>query len=187
MLVLLVVGSLGDDGGDTVSIVANFYCAVIHQNGISEGSNIVAGFFPHHAGAEARVVEFVDEGFDDFFAATVLREDGVDDGGEEGEAFDALGSPIGAEFGAGATPNFFGVGFEKDVEEARAEAIGDPIGEGFFGFDGKDAGFDVAEHAQRAGEDAEVEEGVEGAQGVVEIFSTVEDARHAFDEHEVVR
>ncbi len=75
--------------------------------------------FPHHAGTEARIFKFFDEGFD----ATAVLKDCAFEGRGEGKPANALGSPFGAYFGTGDAPHFFGVGHEKDAIEAASKTV----------------------------------------------------------------
>ena len=60
------------------------------------------GPLPHHARAVPRVVELVDEGLDDLVLALgPLAQQGVLDGGGEGQALDALSGPLGLNFRTG--------------------------------------------------------------------------------------
>jgi hypothetical protein len=57
----------------------------------------------------------------------LVAEEGGLRGGEEGEALDALGGPLGAQLGGRDAPHLLRVGLEEVLVEALAEAVGDPL------------------------------------------------------------
>ena len=65
------------------------------------GDDLVGHRLPHLARAEARVVELVDQRLD--LVALVAEERGLG-GGEERQALDPLGGPLGAQLGASGRP-----------------------------------------------------------------------------------
>ena len=66
-----------------------------------------------------------------------------------------------------------GRGFEEDFEEAMAETIGDPLGEGLLGLDRDEARLDVTEEDVEGFVEAEIEEGVHRFQGIIEVAALV--------------
>jgi hypothetical protein len=138
--------------------------------------------FPEHAGAEARVVE----GFDEGFHLAGISE-GVEDSGDEAKAVDALRGPVGADFGAGDAPDFFGVGFEEGAVEAVAEAVSHPAFKGVLGKEGLEAGLHIAGEHQETLDEAEVADGVQDLERVLVEFVAVKNAGEARDfEHRLV-
>ena len=105
--------------------------------------DLVRGRFPHLPGPEPGIEKIADEGLGR--GRRLFALEGVDDRLAQGKALDALRGPVGADFVAGDAPDFFGVGFEKNLEKALAETIGDPLGKGLLGLDRDQAGFDIAE------------------------------------------
>lgn len=182
----LTGGVADEDGGEAGVVVFQADDFATHEEGVACGGEVSCGFFPHHARAESGVLEGVDERFDQGCAGVFFGEEGVEDGGGEGESFDALGGPVGADFVAGHAPDFFGVGFKEDGEEPVSKAVGDPVGEGAFGSDGEEPGAGVAQDAEDGGEESEALEGVEGFEGVVKEVVVVEDAGEAANGDEVV-
>ena len=61
------------------------------------------------------------------------------------QSLDALCPPFGLNVGAGYTPYFFGVIFEKGQVQFTSKTVDEEIFEIFFRFDGKKAGPNIAE------------------------------------------
>ena len=138
--------------------------------------------FPEHAGAEARVVEGLDQGFD---LAAVAQ--GIHHRGEKAQSMNALRGPIGANFGARNAPDFLGVGLEERAVEAVAEAIAHPLLEGILGQHGFQFGPQIATDHHETFVKAEVAHCVGNLQRVLEESALVVDAgksRHL--EHRLV-
>ena len=95
----------------------------VHPHLAAGGDDLVGHRLPHLARAEARVVELGDQRLD--LVAAVAEEGGLG-GGEERQALDALGGPLGAQLGARHAPHLLRVGLEEQRVEALAEAVGDP-------------------------------------------------------------
>ncbi len=78
---------------------------------------------PHLPGPEPGVVELRDQRLD--LVALVAEERGLG-GGEERQALDPLGGPLGADLVRRDAPQLLGVGLEEVLVEPLAEAVGDP-------------------------------------------------------------
>ena len=86
-------------------------------------------YFPHHARASPRITEGMDERLDDFAAVAVvsLRNERVLDRATERKSSDPLSGPVGRDFLAAHSPDFFSVALEECIEEPFAELIAYPF------------------------------------------------------------
>ena len=76
----------------------------------------------------------------------------------------------------GHAPDLLGVGLEEDLEELAAEPIDDPVLEGPLGPDRPQAGLEVAQQDAGGANGAELPEGVDGLERVMEELAVVVDA-----------
>ena len=170
------------DGGGATVLVVDAGDAGLGDDAAAEFFDLARAAFPKHAGAEARVVEGFDEGF---HIAGIAQ--GVEDGGDEAEAVDALRGPVGADFRAGDAPDFFGVGFEEGAVEAVAKAVSHPVFKRVLRQERLEARLEVAGKHEEALEEAEVADGVRNLEGVLVKFVAVKNAGEARDlEHRLV-
>ncbi len=176
-----MVAGAGDDVGDLSAVVMDFGDLLAGADGAAEGADAVLEHFPHHAGSEARVVEFPDEGL---WTVLAFGEEGLADSGAEGEVLDALGGPFGADLVAGNAPDLLGISLEEGIEETAAEAIGDPILEGFLVGVGSESRTGEAEDGGGALDRAEVAEGFPDVERVLVELLVVEDAGEAWGQAE---
>ncbi len=143
-----------------------------------------AGALPHHARAEAGVFETVNQ--TRVLGLGVRHSKGVEHGAGQRETFDALRSPVRANLGRRYPPHFLGVGLEKDPVEAPAKARGDPRFEVrlvlWWSQLRRHVGGDTPHGLDRA----EVGQGVERLDGIVEEFAAVEDPTQSIPRKKVI-
>ena len=142
-------------------------------------ADLVAGGFPHLAGAEPGVLEAVDQRLDDL--ALPLRLAGapkrpLDDRLDQAQPLDPLRGPVGRDGVGGHPPDLLGVGLEEDLEEDAAEAVDDPVLEAPLGPDRPQPRLDVARQDAGRAHRAELPEGVGRLERVVEELAVVVDA-----------
>src|SRR6266404_7071554 len=135
--------------------------------------------FPHHAWTSPRIAKGIDERLNYFRSIPIvaLRKERVLNRATERKSLDALRRPVGRDFFAAHSPNFFSVTFEECVEEAFAELIAYPLLEIARISHGKQARFHPRQHAKHRLEDAELEKRFERFQRIGEEFSVVKNAR----------
>ena len=173
----LVLLAAGDAPWSTrPSSITSFSTGVFSSTWPPSLLDVVGHRLPHLARAVARVVELADQRLD--LVALVAEERGLG-GAEEGQALDPLGGPLGADLRGRHAPDLLGVGLEEEVEEALAEAVGDPLLEGVLAALRLDLRPEVGEHAARQLDRAELLDHVRAAQRVVEELLVPVDARHA--------
>ncbi|EEF23573.1 conserved hypothetical protein [Ricinus communis] len=162
---------------------------VSHDDPVPGGLDPVARRLPHHAGPQARVTERFQQCLrrhavvgppaqaERTFHAVEYR-------GAQGQPLDALGRPIRGNLVARHAPHLFGIGLEKDREQAGAELVDDPVLEIPHRLPGKQSGPGEARHAQGRAHGTQFPQRIEGAQGViVELFFVVDPAHpRALDE-----
>jgi hypothetical protein len=140
------------------------------------GDDLVGHRLPHLAGAEAGVVELVDERLD--LVALVAHEGGLG-GRPERQALDPLRGPLGADLGGRDAPDLLGVGLEEEVEQPLAEAVRDPLLEVLLAPLGLHERPQVREAGAHELDGAELLDHVRAAERVVEELAVPVDARHA--------
>ena len=152
------------------------------EDASSHFADLARTAFPQHAGAEARVVEGFDEGFD---LAAVAQ--GIKNGAHEAEPVDALGSPVGADLSAGDAPDFFRVGLEEGAVKTIAKAVADPVLKGILGQEGLDPRLHIAGEHHEALEETKIANGVQDLERVLVKFISVKNAGQAGDlEHRLI-
>ena len=151
--------------------------------------HLARGRLPHHAGAAARIAEGFDQGLGARLAALAQAERAakpVEDGGAERQALDALRGPVGGNVVAAHAPHFLGVGLEEDAEEPLAELVAHPLMEGARLLDRKGLGPGEGRHAERAFDEAEISQRLEGLQRIGVELAAIIDARQARPLEEIV-
>jgi hypothetical protein len=99
--------------------------------------HLVGDGLPHHAGAEPRIIEGIDERAQDarlVARSMSMRRPGVFHGGQKRQTLDALRRPLRRDLAARHAPDLLGVRLEEGPIQALAEAIFDPLLEGELGF-----------------------------------------------------
>ncbi len=138
--------------------------------------DVVGHLLPHLAGAVAGVVELGDQRLD---LVAPVAEEGRLRRREERQALDPLGRPLGADLGGRDAPDLLGVGLEEEVEQALAEAVGDPLLERVLRPLGLDGGPQVGEPGAGQLDRAELADHVGAVERVVEELLVPVDARLA--------
>src|SRR6266478_8958792 len=84
---------------------------------------------PHHAWTSPRIAKGIDERLNYFRSIPIvaLRKERVLNRATERKSLDALRRPVGRDFFAAHSPNFFSITFEECVEETFAELIAYPL------------------------------------------------------------
>jgi len=113
-----------DDRGDAVALDDEPLDGGLHEDLAATLVDAVGHLLPHLAGAEAGIIELLDERLD--LLVLVAEERGLR-GGHERQVLDPLRRPFGAQLGAGHAPHLLGVGLEEQLVQALAEAVGDPL------------------------------------------------------------
>jgi hypothetical protein len=121
-------------------------------------------------------VELVDQRLD--LVVLVADERGLG-GGEEREALDALGRPLGAQLGRGDAPDLLGVGLEEVLVEPLAEAVRHPLLEVLLLALGLHGRPEVGEAGAHELERAELLDHVHALERVGQELPVPVDARHA--------
>src|SRR6266581_951976 len=85
--------------------------------------------FPHHAWTSSRIAKGIDERLNYFRSIPIvaLRKERVLNRATERKSLDPLRRPVGRDFFAAHSPNFFSITFEECVEETFAELIAYPL------------------------------------------------------------
>ena len=153
---------------------------------------MIACGFPHHAGATPRVAKALQQrlGFHAVVGLAVEPQralEPVEHRTTEAQPLDALRRPIRRNLVAGHAPHLFGIGFEEDAEQLRAELVDRPILERTRLLLGKQLPARIARHAERRAPHAEIEQGLERAQRVGVEFALIIDAAHPRALDEIVR
>ena len=157
---------------------------VLEPDVASQRHDLLVAALPHHPGAVARILELLDQAGDVLLVAA--GEQGVEYGAEQGEVLDALCSPVGSELAARDPPDLLRVGLEEGAVQPPSEPAGGPALEAGLVDRWAYAHPEVREHAQEGLDDAQVPQGVAGAQRVVVEAALVEDAAHPGADEEVV-
>ena len=115
--------------------------------------------FPHHARAAPGITERIDQRLNNFatVAVVTLRNQSVLDRAPERKSPDPLRRPVGGDFLAAHTPDFFGVALEECVEEAFAELITNPLFEIARVPHREESRFQPGKNAERRFEDAQLQ------------------------------
>ncbi len=113
--------------GNFVVRTASYFVA--HLELAAHRLHLFSTRFPHHAGTSPRIAEGIDECLDYFRPIPIiaLRKERVLDRAAERKSFDALRGPVGRDFFAAHSPNFFGITFEECFEEPFAKLIAYPL------------------------------------------------------------
>jgi hypothetical protein len=140
-------------------------------------------FGPHHSGAAPRIMELSNQGLDRFFrfAAQFKR---VPDQRRKGKSANALRCPIGADGRARNSPHLLGVAFEKHLEQAGAEAVGNPCRQIVFRLLRKQAGLQETDPASGYFNRSQAAQDIHRIQRIAEKLAAVVDPRQprAFQE-----
>ena len=169
------------DCADGVVVAVDLPDALLHAHLAALFGDAVAEGFPHHARAQPRIVEFLDQA-----GGVVGSGNGIPHRFAQRQIFDPLRRPVGADLVARNAPDLLGIGFEEVPEEPSAETVGYPLVEGGFILAGADLPLGVAEQNPRRLVGAHVEQRVERLQRVGEIFLAIENAAHPRALQEVV-
>ena len=103
--------------------------------------------------------------------------DPVQHRGQQVQALDALGGPVGGDLLAAHAPHLFGVGLEKDLEQPLAEPVANPVMEVARCRDRESLSKRIGKHAGGAGENPEIAQRLECAQRIRIELSSIIDAR----------
>ncbi len=183
VLGLRAVLAAADDAGGAAVGVLDCADAGVHLDRAAHLHAQVAAAFPHHAGAELGVLEFLDERGDVLLIA--LGQQGIHHRVGERQVLDALRGEIGRELVDRHTPKFLVVRLEEVIIETPAEAGDDPALEGGLVLGRADARPDVGHHAAEGLDDAEVGQRVGGLERVIVVLAVIVNAAHARAQHEV--
>ena len=154
---------------------------LLHADFAARLGDPVAEGFPHHSGAEPRIIEFVDQ------AGGVVRTGNrVPDSLAQRQILDPLGCPVGADLIARDAPDLLRVRLEEVPEEATAEAVGDPLVESGLILVRANLPLGVAQQDPARSVRTHVEQRVEGLQRIGKILTAVEDAAHPRALQEIV-
>ncbi len=174
------------------AIPAELLECMAHQYGVAALDHLVARGLPHHAGATARIAEAFQQrlGFHAVIGALVQPQralEAIEHRLAEAEPLDALCGPIGGDFVAGHAPHLLGVGLEEDREELLAELVDRPVLEAASVLPGEQLPAQIARHAQRRAEHAEVPQRLERTQRIAVELALIIDAAHPRALDEIVR
>src|SRR6202041_2766096 len=103
----------------------------------------------------------------------------IENGGAEAQALDALRRPIGGNLVATHAPDLFRIGLEEDREQPLAELVADPLVKRLGIFDRKSLRICKGCDAEKALQQAEIAQRLEGLERIGIEFPPVEDARES--------
>ena len=136
---------------------------------------------PHHPRAQDGIVELADERL-----GPVGAEQGLSQRRRQRQRADTLGGPVRADRPAGHTPDLFGVALKEPSVQAHAEAVGHPLFEGLGLSMWPELRLEITQQDQRTLADAEIAEGIDKTERVVEEIPVVMDARQPPDLQQIV-
>ena len=133
--------------------------------------DLLGHHLPHLAGAETRVLEFLDQG-----RGVVRARERVPDRLEQRQVLDPLRRPVRPNLGAGHAPDLLRVGLEEMAEQAIAEAVHHPVFEGLFLLVGEYLPLQVGAHDPEGLDRPQIGERVHRLERIVEELAPEEDA-----------
>ena len=174
-----------------IRILRQLFQPVTHQHLIALVFDVALGGIPHHAGAEARIAEGLEQGFDFLSVIGLLVEaerafQAIGHRVPQAQALDPLRRPVRGHFVARHAPDLLGIGLEEDRIELVAELVDRPVLEAPHILVRKDLRLAIAQHAQGRAPDAEIPQGFKSAKWIAVEFAFIIDAAHPGPLDEVV-